>query len=143
MRLKTKRFARAKQDLEKPYIETQENLSKPSAREHLVQDPLSSIIPANQQSIDIAKAYRRALPKLLRNSIPTVRDFFLKDIAPISLGVSNGLLDAHDILHHALDEEVDTTQYINKIVNMLHQYQAAYNGSGRQSKLLIPLFLQA
>ena len=107
-----------KKDPEKitPYlIEEHDRISSPG-HETPLNDPLSSTIPANAANLQIAERYREALPRLLSEVIPNTRDFFLKEIAPMSLGISNGLMDAHDILVKALDEEdVDTAPYISRI----------------------------
>lgn len=119
--MKTKRMVKPpKGDDPKPFIIEHERLNKPESREFLVDDPLSSNIPANQANLELAEEYRKALPKMLDKRIPAVRDFLLGILAPLSLGMTNGLADAQDVLSAALGEEVDVSPYTSRLEELMH-----------------------
>lgn len=119
MNLRSKKLLKPKSRGELPFVEGHEKLNNIESLEHQVKDPLSSIVPANKENLEIAEAYRAALPNLLKRRIPEVRDFFLKEIAPINLGFSNGLQDAEEILSAALDEQVDVSGFASRLESLV------------------------
>ena len=110
---------RRQEETVQPFINTHKRISSGAVKSSLVEDPLSSRDPFNKVNLELGEDYRGRLPKLLQSNIVEVRDFFLREIAPLILACSNGLQDATDILEVALGEKPDTAMLQSKINNTL------------------------
>jgi hypothetical protein len=61
----------------------------------------------NQEVEERVAGYRKELPPSLADSITAVREFFLKEVDPLVLGVQGGLAQAQDVVQKTLDSAVD------------------------------------
>lgn len=93
---KTSRFWFKVETAEDQVAELKEQF-KPKALEHIdaeVQERL--------------KVFKEEFPSQLAANITQVREFFLKDIAPLSLAASGGLSQSRDVVQHMVESEVDS-----------------------------------
>lgn len=56
-------------------------------------------------------AYKQDLPAELAYNIDEVREFFLREIAPISFAIGAGAAQALDVARRTLNSDIDTTQF--------------------------------
>lgn len=56
-------------------------------------------------------AYKGELPEQLKSNISAVREFFLTEIAPLSLSSGAGAIQAKEIAQRMLGTEIDSTQF--------------------------------
>lgn len=75
--------------------------------------------PTNAVLVSMAKDYKDKLPALLGPGIDNTRTFFLADIAPAVMAMTNGLQDGLDVLRQAMEEEPQASKYFNAMNNML------------------------
>jgi hypothetical protein len=68
---------------------------------------------------DRLRSYRGTMPKALSGNIDEVREFFLKEIAPLTLASSAGTSQAKDVIQRLLGTPVDDT-VIAKFDRMTH-----------------------
>lgn len=115
------RITRSEEDT-KPFIVAHEKLNDPYKELDKEDgfDPLSSKVPVNKEFIELGDQLREALPSLMKKKVLGMRNFFLKELAPILLASSNGLMDANEILKNALDEDPETKPYFNRLEAMLN-----------------------
>jgi hypothetical protein len=121
MKKKQKRLGpKAQPDRIEPFILRNEQLNDHTKRDLDTEDGFVDREPSNKRILAISKAYQDKLPKLLEARIPEVRDFFLREIAPTSLAIANGVQDAQEVLERALGEKPDTAYFSSKIENLAY-----------------------
>ena len=109
----------SKEEVIKPFLVDESSFKRTDA---LSEQDLSSTIPVNQVTLDRAAKYRdKELPKLLRDPINATRDFFLREVAPLALSVSNGLLEATDVLKETFQEDPAVGPYIKRMEDLAYQ----------------------
>ena len=79
-----------------------------------------SPLPGNKEIQSLGLKYKRDSEEAFIEKIRTVRQFFLKEIAPELICLGNGLSDARDVLRVAFDEDPD----VNVLFNKMHQAAA-------------------
>lgn len=83
-----------------------------------------SVLPKKLQPIDSevdnrVATYKKELPAELSGNIDAVREFFLRDIGPLSLATSAGATQAMEVVKRLLNTDVDSTQF-EKFERMSH-----------------------
>ena len=58
------------------------------------------------------KTYSKELPKALNSNIAQVREFFLKEIAPLTLAAQAGTAQAREVAQRVLSTEIDNTGFL-------------------------------
>lgn len=79
----------------------------------------TGLIPTNSVLIEIAKDYKEKMPTIIGPGIENTRSFFLSDIAPSVMAMTNGLQDGFDVLKQVMGEEPQAAQYFNAMNAML------------------------
>lgn len=102
-----------------PFINGHQKINNANSNEKSAVDlpEMSSLIPVNAENLRISKEYRKQLPLLMNNKLELTQNFFLHEVAPSLLALSNGLQDAKEILETTLDEKSDTDNLFHKIEN--------------------------
>lgn len=77
--------------------------------------------PINQPLISRANQYKTDLPPLVRENIKRVQEFFLVEVLPFMMAVSNGLDDATDIAKLALEEEPQALAFKKFVVQVTNE----------------------
>lgn len=80
---------------------------------------VTSVTPTNSVLIAMAKDYKEKMPAIIGPGIENTRTFFLADIAPSVMAMTNGLQDGFDVLKQVMDEEPQASQYFNAMNTML------------------------
>lgn len=78
------------------------------------------LTPGNAEVIALSKEYSKRFPGLLGPKIQEFRDFFLSKIAPVVIGMENGLLDGVEVLSKSLDEEVEAAAIVEKLEKLVY-----------------------
>lgn len=74
----------------------------------------------DQEVEDRLKTYEKELSGALEKNIAAVREFFLKDIDPLSLGIQGGTAQVHSLMTRILPDGIDTEQFV-QFVHMAKQ----------------------
>lgn len=77
--------------------------------------------PVNKEILLQTKRVKREMPEMLSGHICDARDFFLNELAPMLIGMSNGLQDAKEILEGAFDEVADTQHLFTMLEDSLQK----------------------
>ncbi len=91
----------------------------------------------DQEVEDRLKTYEKELSISLEKNIEAVREFFLKDIDPLSLGIQGGTAQVHSLMTRIFPDGIDTEQFV-QFVHMAKQarkikmanFIASYMGLG-------------
>jgi hypothetical protein len=83
----------------------------------LVKAPIEHIDSEVQKRVS---SYTRELAPSLQEKIETIREFFLKEIAPLTLASSGGTTQAREVAQRTLGIEIDSAMFsrFEKMVNM-------------------------
>lgn len=79
----------------------------------------NGIAPTNSVLVAISKDYKEKMPAIIGPGIENTRTFFLSDIAPSVMSMTNGLQDGFDVLKQVMGEEPQASQYFNAMNSML------------------------
>jgi hypothetical protein len=74
----------------------------------------------DQEVEDRLKTYEKELPKTLEKNIEAVREFFLKDVDPLTLGIQGGTAQVHSLMNRIFPDGIDTEQFV-QFINMAKQ----------------------
>jgi hypothetical protein len=74
----------------------------------------------DQQVIDRSETYGKELPQKLDKNIEKVREFWLKNVAPLTLAAQAGSSQARDVVQRTLGAPIDGTPFL-KFQKMLEQ----------------------
>lgn len=74
----------------------------------------------DQEVEDRLKTYEKELSASLEENIEKVREFFLKDIDPLSLGIQGGTAQVHSLMTRIFPDGIDTEQFV-QFVHMAKQ----------------------
>jgi hypothetical protein len=74
----------------------------------------------DQEVEDRLKTYEKELSASLEKNIEAVREFFLKDIDPLSLGIQGGTAQVHSLMTRIFPDGIDTEQFV-QFVHMAKQ----------------------
>jgi hypothetical protein len=69
----------------------------------------------DQEVEDRLKTYEKELPVTLEKNIEAVREFFLKDVDPLSLGIQGGTAQVHSLMTRIFPDGIDTEQFVQFI----------------------------
>ena len=75
--------------------------------------------PENKEAIQYAEALGKTLPPVLKENIVTVRDFFIKEIAPLTLALGAGASQASEAIKAVTGSEVELSTLV-KFEKMAH-----------------------
>jgi hypothetical protein len=64
--------------------------------------------------------YRKEMPDILRNKVEKVREFFLTEIAPLTLASGGGNSQSREVVQRLLDTDVDTAMFA-RFENMVNR----------------------
>lgn len=79
----------------------------------------TGLTPSNAVLVEMAKDYKEKMPTIIGPGIENTRNFFLTDIAPSVMAMTNGLQDGFDVLKQVMGEEPQASQYFNAMNTML------------------------
>jgi hypothetical protein len=65
----------------------------------------------DQEVEDRLKSYEKELAKELEKNIESVREFFLKEVDPLSLGIQGGTAQVHSLMLRIFPDGIDTEQF--------------------------------
>ena len=91
------------------YVNAQKELMNPRALEHI-----------DHEVEDRLTEYKTEMPDALKEKIKKVREFFLTEIAPITLAAGGGALQAKEVAQRLLDVEVDSALF-TRFDNMVNR----------------------
>lgn len=74
----------------------------------------------DQEVEDRLKSYEKELSTTLEQNIEKVREFFLKEIDPLSLGIQGGTAQVHALMTRIFPDGIDTEQFV-QFVHMAKQ----------------------
>jgi hypothetical protein len=74
----------------------------------------------DQEVEDRLKTYEKELSTALEKNIEKVREFFLKEIDPLSLGIQGGTAQVHSLMTRIFPDGIDTEQFV-QFVHMAKQ----------------------
>jgi hypothetical protein len=74
----------------------------------------------DQEVEDRLKTYEKELATSLEENIKKVREFFLKEIDPLSLGIQGGTAQVHSLMTRIFPDGIDTEQFV-QFVHMAKQ----------------------
>jgi hypothetical protein len=74
----------------------------------------------DQEVEDRLKSYEKELSATLEQNIEKVREFFLKEIDPLSLGIQGGTAQVHALMTRIFPDGIDTEQFV-QFVHMAKQ----------------------
>lgn len=74
----------------------------------------------DQEVEDRLKTYEKELASSLEKNIEAVREFFLKEIDPLSLGIQGGTAQVHSLMTRLFPDGIDTEQFV-QFVHMAKQ----------------------
>jgi hypothetical protein len=74
----------------------------------------------DQEVEDRLKTYEKELATSLEENIEKVREFFLKEIDPLSLGIQGGTAQVHSLMTRIFPDGIDTEQFV-QFVHMAKQ----------------------
>jgi hypothetical protein len=91
----------------------------------------------DQEVEDRLKTYEKELSETLEKNIEAVREFFLKDVDPLSLGIQGGTAQVHSLMTRIFPDGIDTEQFV-QFIHMAKQarkikmanFIASYMGLG-------------
>ena len=92
--------------MEGPRIRVRKVLSKPTTNltESDPREELPPPVPTNKEILDRSKHYGEELSGLMSRHVVETREFFLREIFPIALSLTNGFADANDVLTNQLGD---------------------------------------
>jgi hypothetical protein len=91
--------------------------NKPPASDTFLARPETE--PVNLPLLELVKTYKANLPLVLKPKVEKAREFFLNEIVPTVLAVSNGMQDGVDVARGALEDEPDASAYVNAMNQMV------------------------
>jgi hypothetical protein len=106
----------------------------------IVEDRKYRLAPKEVEYIDAEvegrlKSYRPQIGPMLQGNISVVREFFLTEIAPLTMASEGGTLQSKEVVQRLLDTEVDATLFskfhtmVNKAANLkMAIFVASYFG---------------
>lgn len=74
----------------------------------------------DQEVEDRLKTYEKELSESLEKNIESVREFFLKEVDPLSLGIQGGTAQVHSLMTRIFPDGIDTEQFV-QFVHMAKQ----------------------
>jgi hypothetical protein len=74
----------------------------------------------DQEVEDRLKTYEKELSASLEGNIEKVREFFLKEVDPLSLGIQGGTAQVHSLMTRLFPDGIDTEQFV-QFVHMAKQ----------------------
>ena len=75
--------------------------------------------PTNAALVAMSNSYRGTIPLLVGPGIDKTRTFFLSEIAPLVISMTNGMQDGMDVLRQVMQEEPQASEYFNAMNQML------------------------
>ena len=90
-------------------VEEQKVLLKPKSLDHVDKD-----------IEDRLAKYKLEIPKVLNNNIVSVREFFLREIAPLTMASSGGTLQSREVASRLLDTDIDSSIF-GRFDNMVNR----------------------
>lgn len=85
------------------------------------------LTPADKETIERTKVYAEELPPILEGNINSVREFFLNEIAPLTLAAQAGTLQAKDVAQRLLKTEIGNQPFaqFERMVDVASQIRMA------------------
>lgn len=108
--------------LDSPREEVTKEVMKPKTLEHIDSDIVERL-----------EEYKKNSPDLFKAKLEQVREFFLNDVAPLTIASSGGAIQAAEVLGRMLDTEIDAStaarfqQMVNRATTLkMAQFVATY-----------------